>query len=144
MSVGWGPYSLLVNGGSSLDILLAEPKSFPSIFLNRAERKDMGSMQALLDVRGFGPYCIWGQTKELQLSSGFGIDGCSPDSTEPMEGCAVDLRGPGFDIRYMDIDFLASTFLRFVRLSPGHPTICDDEGLWERQVFKLGCDTLDP
>lgn len=51
MSVGWGAYSL-VNISSSLDVLLAEPRSFPSVFLNRAERKDMGSMQALLDMCG--------------------------------------------------------------------------------------------
>ena len=54
--MGWGAYLLLVNVGSSLDGLLAEPKSFPSVFLNRAERKDMGLMQDLLDLgRGGWP-----------------------------------------------------------------------------------------
>ena len=104
----------------------------------------MGLMQALLNRCGFGPYCTWGQTKELQLSSGFGIDGCSLDPTKPVESGAVDLREPGFGIRYVNVDLLASTFLRFVRLSPGHPIVCDDKSLWERHVFKLGCDILVP
>ena len=78
----------------------------------------------------------------MQLSSGFGIDGCSPDPTEPMESCAVDLRGPGFGIGYMNIDLLASTFLRFVRLSPGHPVVCDDISLWKDKFLNYDVTLL--
>lgn len=46
----WGGTLLLVNVTSSLDILWAELKVFPFTFLNRAERKDVGLMQASVDL----------------------------------------------------------------------------------------------
>lgn len=72
------------------------------------------------------------------------MDGCSPDPTNPMESGAVGFKEPGTGTRYMNTYLLRSIFLRFVRLSPGHPVTWDDKSLWEGQVFKLGCDILVP
>lgn len=118
----------------------AEPKAFPSVLLNRADRKDVSLMQG--SVWGFGPYCTWGQTKELQLSCGSGMDGSTPGPTKPMESGAVGFREPGTCARYTNTDLLRFTFLGLVRLSPGHPVTWNDKNLWEGQVFKLGCDIL--
>lgn len=76
----------------------------------------------------------------MQLSFGFGLDGCVPHPTKAMESGAVGFREPGTGTRYTNTDLLRFTFLRFVRLSPGHPVrmikVCGE------QVFKLGCDIL--
>lgn len=93
---------------------------------------------------GFGPYGTSGQTKELQLSFAFGMNGCAPDPIKALQSGAVGFREPGTGTRHTNTDLLRLTFLRFVRLSPGHPVTWNAKSLWEGQVFKLGCDILVP
>lgn len=62
----------------------------------------------------------------------------------PMECGALGFREPGTGTRYTNTDLLRFTFLRFVRLSPGHPAAWNGKSLWEGQVLKLGGDILVP
>lgn len=110
-----------------------------SFFIFEQSWKEGCGLDASLarSVQGFGPYCTWGHTKELQLFSSFGIDGCRPDSSEPVESGAVVLREPGFGIRYMNTDLFASLFLKFVRLSRDSLVTCDDKSLWGKASFYI-------
>lgn len=57
---GWGQITKVIQALDEwgLDFqcwIQAEPKAFPSVLLNRADRKDVSLMQG--SVWGFGPYC---------------------------------------------------------------------------------------